>query len=80
MRERASAANGSELARPAQIRIVVRSERIPSTDPIFLGVVVGFHIPLGLACVVFGAVAMLSTKGRSLIVAPCCAIRWRADR
>jgi len=37
---------------------------IPSTDPIFVGVVVGIHIPLGLACVVVGAMAMLSTKGR----------------
>jgi len=37
---------------------------IPSTDPLFLGVVVAIHIPLGLACVVVGAVAMLSTKGR----------------
>jgi uncharacterized membrane protein len=37
---------------------------IPSTDPIFLGVVIAIHIPLGLACVIAGAVAMLSTKGR----------------
>src|SRR5262249_26465915 len=37
---------------------------IPSTDPIFLGVVVGIHIPVGLACVVVGASAMLATKGR----------------
>src|SRR6202047_3571199 len=34
---------------------------IPSTDPIFL-TVVGFHILLGLACVVTGAIAMLSQK------------------
>src|SRR5215217_7673399 len=38
--------------------------QIPSTDPIFLAVVVGVHIPLGLACVILGAVAMLSRKGR----------------
>jgi len=37
---------------------------IPSTDPIFIGVIVGIHIPLGLACVVAGAVAMLSEKRR----------------
>ncbi len=37
---------------------------IPSTDPVFIGVVVGVHIPLGLACVVAGATAMSSAKGR----------------
>jgi uncharacterized membrane protein len=37
---------------------------IPSSNPIFVGVVVGIHIPLGLACVVLGVMAMLSTKGR----------------
>lgn len=37
---------------------------IPSTDPVFLGVVVAAHIPLGIACVVTGAVAMLNKKGR----------------
>jgi uncharacterized membrane protein len=37
---------------------------IPSTDPIFLGLVVGVHIPLGLACVILGVVAMLLQKGR----------------
>jgi hypothetical protein len=36
---------------------------IPSTSPWFL-VVVGIHIVLGLACVVSGAAAMLSTKRR----------------
>jgi hypothetical protein len=35
---------------------------IPSTDPVFIAVIVGVHIPLGLACVVAGAVAMLSEK------------------
>ena len=34
---------------------------IPSTDPAFLAVV-GIHIMLGLACVVTGAIAMLSQK------------------
>ncbi|MGY8665733.1 hypothetical protein Q3C01_25700 [Bradyrhizobium sp. UFLA05-109] len=37
---------------------------IPSTDPVFLAVVIGVHIPLGIACVVIGAGAMLSRKGR----------------
>jgi hypothetical protein len=37
---------------------------IPSTDPAFIAVIVGIHIPLGLACVVAGAVAMLSEKRR----------------
>jgi uncharacterized membrane protein len=37
---------------------------IPSTDPAFLAVTIGVHIPLGLACVLAGAVAMLSRKGR----------------
>jgi hypothetical protein len=37
---------------------------IPSTDPVFLTIVIGIHIPLGLACVAAGASAMLSRKGR----------------
>jgi uncharacterized membrane protein len=36
---------------------------IPSTDPVFLAVV-GVHIPLGLTCVIVGALAMLSKKQR----------------
>jgi hypothetical protein len=36
---------------------------IPSTDPFFL-TVVGIHIPLGLICVIVGAVAMLNKKRR----------------
>ena len=36
---------------------------IPSTSPVFL-TIVGFHILLGLACVVTGFVAMMSPKGR----------------
>jgi uncharacterized membrane protein len=37
---------------------------IPSTDPAFLAVIVGVHIPLGIACVFAGAAAMLLRKGR----------------
>jgi hypothetical protein len=37
---------------------------IPSTDPVFLTVVVGFHIPLGIAATIAGAGAMLARKGR----------------
>ena len=37
---------------------------IPSTDPAFLAVIIGAHIPLGIACVFAGAIAMLSRKGR----------------
>jgi uncharacterized membrane protein len=37
---------------------------IPSVDPVFLAVVLGLHIPLGLVCVAVGAYAMLSKKGR----------------
>jgi len=37
---------------------------IPSSDPIFLATIMGIHIPLGIACVVTGAGAMLSKKRR----------------
>jgi len=37
---------------------------IPSTDPVFVAIVVAIHIPLGLACVIAGATAMLVHKGR----------------
>jgi uncharacterized membrane protein len=37
---------------------------IPSIDPVFLAVIIGLHIPLGIACVTTGAAAMLSRKGR----------------
>ena len=47
-------ANGSTL---------VAGIEIPSSDPVFLGIV-GIHVPLGIACVVAGAAAMLSRKGR----------------
>jgi hypothetical protein len=36
---------------------------IPSVDPAFLALV-GIHVPLGLATVIAGAIAMLSKKGR----------------
>jgi hypothetical protein len=42
---------------------VILGIEIPSTDPVFLGII-AIHIPLGLACVIFGAVAMLNPKGR----------------
>ena len=38
--------------------------QIPSTDPVFIAVIVAIHIPLGLACVIAGAAAMLSEKRR----------------
>jgi hypothetical protein len=37
---------------------------IPSTDPLFVGVIVLAHIPLGVASVVAGVFAMLSKKRR----------------
>ena len=37
--------------------------QIPSVDPVFL-TIVGFHVLLGLACVIAGAVAIFSPKGR----------------
>jgi hypothetical protein len=37
---------------------------VPSSDPVFLSIVFGVHIPLGVACVIAGATAMLSRKGR----------------
>jgi hypothetical protein len=43
---------------------IVLGIEIPSTDLIFIGVIVGVHIPLGLASVVAGGVAMLSDKRR----------------
>lgn len=43
---------------------IVAGIEIPSTDPVFLTVVVGIHIPLGIVCVVVGAVAMFSQKRR----------------
>jgi len=43
---------------------VILGIEIPSTDPVFTGVIVGLHIPLGIACVAAGVVAMLSEKRR----------------
>ncbi len=43
---------------------IVAGIEIPSTDPVFLGVIFGVHIPLGIACVAIGAIAMLSEKRR----------------
>jgi hypothetical protein len=43
---------------------VILGIEIPSIDPVFLAVVVAIHIPLGMGCVAFGAVAMLSEKRR----------------
>ncbi|SHL89259.1 hypothetical protein SAMN05444159_7114 [Bradyrhizobium lablabi] len=40
---------------------IVAGIEIPSTNPVFL-TVVGVHVLLGLACVVTGAIAMLSEK------------------
>jgi hypothetical protein len=42
---------------------IVAGIEIPSTDPVFL-TIVGIHVPLGLACVVVGVIAMLSEKRR----------------
>ena len=44
---------------------IVLGIEIPSTDPVFVGIIVAVHIPLGLACVATGIVAMLRTKGGS---------------
>ncbi len=45
---------------PSDTTIVAGIE-VPSTSPIFL-TIVGFHVLMGLACVVTGAIAMLSPK------------------
>jgi hypothetical protein len=37
---------------------IVAGIEIPSTDPVFLAVVLGVHVPLGLACVAIGAIAI----------------------
>ena len=42
---------------------IVAGIPIPSESPVFLAIV-GFHVAVGLACVVTGAIAMLSNKGR----------------
>ena len=43
---------------------VVAGIEIPSTNPVFLAVVLGVHVPLGIACVAIGIIAMLSEKRR----------------
>ncbi|WP_431203220.1 DUF2306 domain-containing protein [Bradyrhizobium betae] len=43
---------------------IVAGIEIPSTDPVFLAVILGVHVPLGIACVAIGAIAMLSEKRR----------------
>ena len=36
---------------------------VPSSDPIFIAIVFGVHIPLGIACAIAGLAAMFSKKG-----------------
>ena len=43
---------------------IVAGIEIPSTNPVFLALIFGVHIPLGLACVALGASAMMSEKRR----------------
>src|SRR6516165_8828098 len=62
----------SEIARCSEyqplcaraILMNVAGIEIPSNDPVFLAVVLGIHIPLGLTCAVVGLIAMFSKKGR----------------
>ena len=57
LQERANAMIGGETT-------IVAGIEIPSTDPVFLAEVLVVHIPLGVACVAIGAIAMLSQKRR----------------
>src|SRR5215470_17990851 len=61
---------------------VIAGIEIPSTSPLFLGVV-SFHVLVGLACVVTGAGAMLSRKapGRhpNFGAAYYWGVRWQED-
>ena len=43
---------------------VLAGIEVPSTDPVFLALVFAVHIPLGVATVATGAIAMLSRKRR----------------
>jgi hypothetical protein len=43
---------------------IIAGIEVPSSDPLFLTIVFGVHIPLGLLCVMSGALAMLLPKGR----------------
>lgn len=47
----------------SQTTTVIFGIPIPSSNPIFLGIV-GIHVLFGLAAVIAGAIAMLSKKGR----------------
>lgn len=57
IQERGNAMTGEETT-------IVAGIEIPSTDPVFLPVILGVHIPLSLACVAIGTIAMLSPKRR----------------
>jgi len=46
-----------------QTTTVIFGIPIPSSNPIFLGIV-GIHVLFGLAAAIFGVIAMLSNKGR----------------
>jgi len=54
----------AETARMTDGSTIVGGIEIPSTDPLFLAVVMAVHIPLGITCTVVGVVAMLSRKQR----------------
>jgi hypothetical protein len=43
---------------------IVAGIEVPSIDPVFVLIVFGVHIPLGVVCVAAGAFAMLARKGR----------------
>ena len=75
--------------------IIVAGIEIPSTDPVFLGIV-GVHVLLGLVCTITGIIAMLSTKrpgrhplfgsvyywcllGVFVTASGLAAVRWRED-
>jgi hypothetical protein len=60
---RADLQDGADAMTGGQTTIVAGIE-IPSADPVFLAIVLGVHIPLGIASVVIGAMAMLSRKRR----------------
>jgi hypothetical protein len=54
----------NEFGRMNSASTIIGGIVIPSSDPAFLAVIVAVHIPLGIACVVTGAAAMLSEKRR----------------
>jgi hypothetical protein len=51
-----SGGTGANVMTGGETTIVTGIE-IPSTDPVFLAVVLGMHVPLRLACVAIGAIA-----------------------